>query len=117
MTRTLAAALLLLVPGLARAHAMLEGAVPPVGGTVPSAPPELRLSFSEGIEPRFTTVSLAASAGAPPEVGTLRTDPADAHLLLVPVGKLAPGTYTVTWHAVSVDTHRTQGTYRFTVAP
>jgi methionine-rich copper-binding protein CopC len=30
---------------------------------------------------------------------------------------LAPGTYKVTWHAVSVDTHRTQGSYEFTVKP
>ena len=25
------------------------------------------------------------------------------------------GTYIVTWHAVSVDTHKTQGSYRFVV--
>jgi methionine-rich copper-binding protein CopC len=44
-------------------------------------------------------------------------DPGDAERLEVPLRKLGPGTYTVHWRAVSVDTHRTQGTYRFTVAP
>jgi len=30
---------------------------------------------------------------------------------------LKPGTYLVSWHVVSVDTHRTSGTYKFTVTP
>ena len=30
---------------------------------------------------------------------------------------LPPGVYTVNWHAVSVDTHHTQGSFNFTVAP
>lgn len=30
---------------------------------------------------------------------------------------LPPGRYRVTWHAVSVDTHRTQGKYNFLVVP
>ena len=29
----------------------------------------------------------------------------------------APGTYSVTWHAVALDTHHTQGSFKFTVAP
>ena len=31
------------------------------------------------------------------------------------VGRLAPGSYSVTWHALSVDTHKTQGSFGFTV--
>jgi methionine-rich copper-binding protein CopC len=34
----------------------------------------------------------------------------------VPVKKLAAGTYTVIWHVTSVDTHKTQGKFQFTVA-
>jgi methionine-rich copper-binding protein CopC len=30
---------------------------------------------------------------------------------------LKPGRYGVSWHAVSVDTHRTEGKYNFVVAP
>jgi len=30
---------------------------------------------------------------------------------------LPPGLYKVTWHAVSVDTHRTQGDFSFSVKP
>jgi CopC domain len=31
------------------------------------------------------------------------------------VGTLAPGNYTVSWHVTSVDTHKTQGSFSFTV--
>jgi methionine-rich copper-binding protein CopC len=107
----------LLVPGMAWAHAMLEGAVPPVGGTVAVAPGELHLHFSEGVEPRFTKVAVATAAGAEVPVGPFHVDPADNKELLVPLPKLGAGTYTVTWRAVAVDTHRSRGSYRFTVAP
>jgi methionine-rich copper-binding protein CopC len=33
----------------------------------------------------------------------------------VNVGSLAPGSYSVTWHALSVDTHKTQGSFSFRV--
>ena len=42
---------------------------------------------------------------------------AGAHHLAVGVGPLPPGAYTVEWHAVSVDTHRTEGRFGFTVGP
>jgi copper resistance protein C len=29
---------------------------------------------------------------------------------------LPPGTYKVTWHVVSVDTHTTEGTFTFRIA-
>jgi len=35
--------------------------------------------------------------------------------MMVPVPTLAPGVYTVNWVGVSVDTHRSQGEYKFTV--
>lgn len=30
---------------------------------------------------------------------------------------LKPGVYVVSWHVVSVDTHHTQGSFKFTVTP
>jgi methionine-rich copper-binding protein CopC len=35
----------------------------------------------------------------------------------VPLKALRPGTYRVSWHAVSIDTHRTEGAFTFTVKP
>ena len=50
------------------AHAQLEKATPAVGGTVASAS-EVRLEFSEGVEPEFSKVELPAPA-APPSPGS-----------------------------------------------
>ena len=100
------------------AHAQLQHATPPVGGTVSAAPQQLRLQYSEGVEPRFSTVALATDAGRAIPLGAPAVDPADAKILTVSIGEaLKPGVYVVTWRAVSVDTHKTQGEYRFTVAP
>jgi methionine-rich copper-binding protein CopC len=99
------------------AHAQLEKATPPVGGTVASAT-EIRLTFSEGVEPRFSGVTLTAPGGANVPLGAAKTEPGNQAVLIAPITKaLAAGAYSVHWHAVSVDTHHTQGTFEFTVKP
>jgi methionine-rich copper-binding protein CopC len=101
----------------ASAHAQLEKATPPVGGTV-SSPSEIRLEFSEGVELKFTKVMLSGPGGAPAPLGAEKTEPGNQAVLIVPISKpLSAGVYTVRWQAVSVDTHHTQGTFEFTVKP
>jgi copper resistance protein C len=99
------------------AHAQLEKATPPVGGTVASAS-EIKLEFSEGVEPRFTGLTLTGPGGASVPLGAPKVEASDQKVLIVPITKaLAAGDYTVRWHAVSVDTHHTQGSFEFTVKP
>jgi copper resistance protein C len=99
------------------AHAQLEKATPAVGGTVTSAS-EIRLEFSEGVEPKFTKVTLNGPGGAAVPLGSATTAAGNQAVLIVPISKaLSAGAYTVHWHAVSVDTHHTQGTFEFTVKP
>jgi copper resistance protein C len=115
--RAIASFAFICVATTALAHAQLEKATPPVGGTVASAS-EVRLEFSEGVEPRFTGVTLTAPGGANVPLGAAKTEPSNQAVLIVPIAKtLAAGAYTVHWHAVSVDTHHTQGTFQFTVKP
>ncbi len=96
------------------AHAQLQKATPPVGGTV-SSPSEIRLEFSEGVEPKFSGLTLTGAGGAA-ALGAPAVEAGHQNVLIVPIAKpLAPGAYTVHWHAVSVDTHHTQGTFEFTV--
>jgi copper resistance protein C len=45
------------------AHANLEKAVPPAGGTVTTSPSEIALTFSEGIEPKLSGIVLSDAAG------------------------------------------------------
>ncbi len=99
----------------AYAHAHLVKATPAVGATVASAS-EIRLKFSEGVEPRFSGITLTAANGSKAPLGRPKVERGDKSVLIAPIAKpLAPGAYTVHWHAVSVDTHHTQGEFRFTV--
>ena len=99
------------------AHAFLNQAVPPVGGTVAASPPEIRLYFSEAIEPRFSGIDLTTGDGRAIATGAAAVDPGNDKQLVLLVPPLTPGRYRVHWHVVSVDTHRTEGEYSFTVEP
>jgi copper resistance protein C len=101
----------------ADAHAFLDQAVPPVGGAVPASPKEIRLTFSEGVELRFSGIELATSDGRTIATGPVAAAPGDDKQLVLVVPPLAPGRYRISWHVVSVDTHRTEGEYTFTVGP
>jgi methionine-rich copper-binding protein CopC len=110
-------ALALDAPG-ALAHALLKKATPAVGGTVSASPSEIRITFSEGVEPRFSGIVLTTQTGAAVPVGKSSVDPNDDTTLITPVPQaLKPGLYTVNWRAVAVDTHKTQGSFQFTIQP
>jgi copper resistance protein C len=99
------------------AHAHLESAIPPVGGMVASSS-EIRITFSEAVEPKFTSLTLASDAGVAEPLGASALDPNDAKTLVVKIAEpLPPGVYKVTWHAMSIDTHHTQGDFSFIVKP
>ncbi len=111
------AAVTILAAAPAFAHAQLLSATPGVGRTIQAAPSSITLSFSEPVEPAFCGVSVVDGAGK--AVGLVKpVAGASKSTLVVGVeGKLAAGDYTVVWHVVSVDTHRTQGKFTFTIAP
>lgn len=112
---TVAAPLLFAATGPAWAHANLRSAAPAQDATLTVAPPEVSLAFSEAVEPRFSSIEVVDAAGT-------RVDDASAHAagdgehLAVGLKRLAPGAYTVRWQVTSVDTHKTSGSYHFTVA-
>jgi copper resistance protein C len=100
----------------AQAHAFLDHASPAVGSTVSTAPPALRMWFTEQLEPVFTTATVTDKSGNNVGAGPARVNPKSAIELEVPLKKLPPGTYTVSWHALSVDTHTTTGHFTFRVS-
>jgi methionine-rich copper-binding protein CopC len=101
----------------ADAHAFLDQAAPPVGGVVPVSPKEIRVTFSEAVEPRFSGIEVAATDGRRIATGPVAAVPGENRQLVLVVPPLAPGRYRVSWHVVSVDSHRTEGEYTFTVGP
>ena len=119
LTKTSTAALAVLAASLlattVEAHPTLRSATPPAESTA-VAPTEIRLSFSEGVIVKLSSVELKDQAGKKIVTGNLTTDPKDQKQLIVPLqGPLTAGTYTVNWNVVSVDTHRVNGTYSFKV--
>ena len=118
--RTLALASFGLVAGSAPAfaHAHLKSATPPMNGSISAAPTELDLTFSEGINLRFTGAKLTGPDKKPVPTGDATLGAGGDTTLVVPVsGDLARGTYTVSWHALSADGHKTGGSYTFTIKP
>jgi methionine-rich copper-binding protein CopC len=116
MRALLCLAIAILLPGVAFAHAFLERADPPVGSELSTPPQQLVLTFTEGVEPLFTTVRLHDPSGNDVPIGKPHTEPGNDRKLVVPLPSLGRGTYTVTWHATSVDTHKTEGSFQFTIA-
>ena len=101
----------------AQAHAYLRRADPAVGSTVPTAPAVVRCDFTEELEPSFSKLEVQDASGRRIDAGDMHLAPGDAKQMVIGLSKVGPGTYTVIWHAVSVDTHRTEGRFSFTVAP
>lgn len=102
---------------VAQAHAFVDGADPPVGATLKMAPTALTITFTEALEPHFSTITVQDAAGARVDLGDAHAAAKDAMRFVVGLKALVPGTYTVLWRVTSVDTHKTTGSYHFTVAP
>lgn len=117
LTRTLAlASAFAALAGVAFAHPDFVSGNPAPNAAVESAPSELRLTFTEPLFVNFSGVKLTDARGKPVKVGKARLAPGDNKVLIVPLTTpLGPGSYKVNWHAVSGDTHRITGSYRFTV--
>ena len=88
----------------------------PAADSVVSAPQSLTLNFSEGIEPGFSGVVVTDAHKQVVKTGAVTRDEKNKAQLIVPLAQtLATGTYQVDWHVVSVDGHKTKGSYHFSV--
>lgn len=106
---------LMLGAGVASAHSGLKRAEPAVNSSLKRAPAEIRLQFTEQLEPAYSSVTVEDKDGERVDNDDARVDPANASLLRVSLKQLARGTYTVIWRVLSVDTHVTEGRYTFKV--
>jgi len=104
-------AILIAAATAANAHAALEHAVPAAGSTVASSPSEVTLTFTEKLEPSFSGGEVRNAAGARVDYGAH----VSGNIMRISVGALTARAYSVTWHVLSVDTHKTQGSFGFNV--
>jgi methionine-rich copper-binding protein CopC len=96
----------------AYAHAFLDHAEPRVGSTVPSAPKEVVLVFSQKVESAFSSVEVSDANGARVDQGKSQVSATTMRIGLKP---LPPGTYRVHWQVLSTDSHSTEGNFTFQV--
>jgi methionine-rich copper-binding protein CopC len=115
----MAVAVLMAVTGDVAAHARLKRAVPSVGGVVSAAqaPKELQVWFTEAVEPELSSLQVIGPDGVRVDQGDLRVDADDRTQLRVTLLPLKPNLYRVVWRVVSVDSHRTNGSFPFRVEP
>jgi hypothetical protein len=117
IARLTVALLISLLSASANAHAFLDHASPRVGATVTARPAEVRLWFTQELEPAFSGLQVLDAAGKPVTTVRAEVDPKDRAQLHIALPELAPGLYTVSWRVVSVDTHVTEGKFTFRIAP
>ncbi|MDE2060594.1 MAG: copper resistance protein CopC [candidate division NC10 bacterium] len=107
---------LLLMATSAWGHSFPDHAEPRVGWTVNKPPAQVRIWFDVPIEPFFSTIKVVDANGQQVDKQDGRVNPTDRTVLEVSLPSLPPGKYRVFWNVISIDTHRTEGDYPFTIS-
>ncbi len=103
---------LLMLGVTASAHAHLQMASPADNSVITTSPSNLVLNFSEAA--RLTVVSIQKDNE--PKQDLKPPSNTAAQQISIPLPPLKPGTYLVSWRAVSDDGHVMPGTLHFTLA-
>ena len=94
------------------AHAFLDHAEPKVGSTINESPSQVTLWMTENLEPAFSKLQIYDAKGTEVDNKDIKVN---GNIMKVSLPKLAAGKYRVSWQVVAVDTHRTSGTFDFTI--
>jgi copper transport protein len=107
----------LALPAAAWAHAALLRTTPEPSRTINRAPPEVRLTYSEPVEPRFAIVSVTDAQGRQVTSGKPAAAVGAAQTLVTPLKRVPEGWYLVFWRVISADGHPVRGAFTFAVGP
>lgn len=107
--------LLLIIPISGWGHAFPDHSEPRVGSDLKTPPGQVKIWFDGGIEPLFSSIEVFDSNQKKVDKGDSQVDPKDNSVLMVDLPPLPPGKYEVSWSVVAIDTHRTEGRFKFTV--
>ena len=113
-----AVCLLLALPGVSLAHAILLRSDPAKDAVLPVAPDQVRMWFSEDLNPALSTAVVVNGANTHVDMGDAHvslSDPTEMDVSLKP--NLPPAAYVVVWRTDSTeDGHVLVGSFLFTVA-
>ncbi|MCW8308038.1 copper resistance protein CopC [Acidiphilium sp. PA] len=117
LTSALGLVALLALPLSALAHAYPANENPPSGAVLKQLPAALSIAFTETINRHFSGIVVKGPNGRQVSFGAAMLAPGNAKTLIVHLRKShRTGRYTVLWHALASDGHRTHGSYGFELA-
>jgi methionine-rich copper-binding protein CopC len=105
----------LLTASIAAGHAVLQRAEPLIESKLKRSPDEVKLYFSERLEPRYSALRVLNDLGVQVDRRDSRVDRANPALLRATLPALPPGTYTVRWRVLSIDADVTEGSFTFRI--
>ena len=94
---------------------MLQRAEPRVESRLKRAPDEVKLYFTERLEPAYSSVRVVNDRGAQVDRRDSRVERANSALLRATLPPLPPATYTVRWRVLSIDADVTEGHFTFRI--
>ncbi len=105
----------MITPRCVDAHAFPASEQPSAGATLKSSPTAVEIHFDNPVEAMFARLQVSDKNGG----GVTASAPAvseDGITVSVKLKPLPSGDYTVKWSVVAEDSHRSEGSYTFTVA-
>ena len=94
----------------------LRQAQPAPDSKLKTPPSEVKLTFTERLEPAYSNVRVVDAHGAEADRQDVHVDPVDPLLLRASLKPLDPGAYIVNWRVLSLDPpHMSEGHFAFQV--
>jgi copper resistance protein C len=97
------------------AHAIMVKAQPVVDSTIAESPKQIDVWFNDKVGSEYKALAVIDGAGKRVDNKDIGQETFDQSHIYVTVPQLTPGTYTVRYRVVSLDTHIVTGKYKFTI--
>ncbi len=101
--------------GPASAHAVLERSDPTQGASLQNAPSRVVLTFSESVQVDARSITVISATGQRVDAGNVQHGQSGNQVVAGLRSGLANGTYVVSWHVISADSHPVSGGFYFGV--
>ena len=112
----LAVLALVILAGVAFAHALPQSSDPSPGASLAQAPTQVSIVFGERPDPKLSSINVLDTTGTAVTSGPTVVAHGNEAELVVPLKPLPTGVYTVAWRTVSaVDGHVAAGSFAFGV--
>lgn len=103
------------MPSISLAHAILVRSEPAKDSIITTAPKQIDVWFNDKVGSEFKALAVIDSTGKRLDNKDVQQETFDQSHLYATLQPLTPGTYTVRYRVVSVDTHIVSGKFQFTV--